>query len=183
MSPNSLSDGSAANDAALALVSASQPSSVGGELTTVEVSQHLGRSLAWVKRHAHELGGRLVGGAYHFPSIEVERRRTTTERITLGGGPKAESARDVGALAAKVFALLRSKAAPDEIVERLEADPATVRALCEEWAKCRSLATRLFAEPPPATPATSAWDHAPNPTWTCCPQHQALHQEIETEKR
>ncbi|MGO9837040.1 MAG: hypothetical protein ACLP1X_22820, partial [Polyangiaceae bacterium] len=91
--------------------------------------------------------------------------QSTVLELRTGGGLKRgpslsvrEAERARGALAAQVFALLRSKAAPDEIVERLETDPATVRALCEEWAKCRSLGTRLFAEPPPAAPAIPAWD-------------------------
>jgi hypothetical protein len=152
-----------------------------GLVPTSEAARVLGVSEATLLRRARELGGkRGPRGRWLF---ELERLRVVRED---GGAPprsKTDRARDVGALAAKVFAMLRSKAAPDEIVERLEADPATVRGLCEEWAKCRSLGTRLFAEPPPALPAIPAWDHVPNATWTCCPQHQALHQEIESDKR
>jgi hypothetical protein len=48
-------------------------------LTTAEAAEMLGRTPAWVRRHADELGAvRLTDGPrprLHFPAAEVERRR------------------------------------------------------------------------------------------------------------
>jgi hypothetical protein len=114
----------------LQLLSASQPS-CDGELTTPEVAQHLGRSLAWVKRHARELGGHIVDGAYQFPTLAIERRRTTTERITLGGPPAKET--DVGPRAAAIYRRLEEGQSTSQIVRELEEAPEFVAKTRAQW--------------------------------------------------
>jgi hypothetical protein len=131
-SPNGTNAGTRAGDEALALVSAPQPSSLDrGELGTLEVAERLRKSPAWVKRHAHELQGRLVGGVFRFPAIEVERRRTTVERITVGGHTRGEE--NVGPRAASIFARLEAGESTSQIVRELEEPPEFVARMREAW--------------------------------------------------
>jgi hypothetical protein len=127
-----LAAGESSIEVAATLVSPSRPSSVSADLTTPEVAEHLGRSVAWVKKHATELGGRIVDGAYRFPSIAVERRRTTTEKITLAGAPRA-SEPEVGRRSAAVLARLEAGERVVDIAVALEEPADFVLKVRESW--------------------------------------------------
>jgi hypothetical protein len=172
--------GRPSNEGQLSLVSASQPSSLDGELGTAEAAQALRRSPAWIKRHAQELDGRIVDGAYQFPAIAIERRRTTTERITVGGGSRPDRAREAGALAARAFALFASCVPLDEAVVKLEAEPDAILKLHQQWLECRQRTAAWLASEtasPSAAKAASiagpVFDHRPTSDWTCCAGHGA----------
>jgi hypothetical protein len=84
-----------------------------------------------VKRHAQELGGRIVEGSYRFPTLAIERRRTTTERITLGGSPAKET--DVGPRAAAIYRRLEEGQSTSQIVRELEEAPEFVAKTRAQW--------------------------------------------------
>lgn len=157
------------------------------QLTTRELAQRTGKSLAWVKKHGRALGGRIVDGSWHFPaeaisvaenlSVAFERRTTTTEKVTIGAAAP-DRARARGVLAARAFALFEAVTPIESVVMRLEADPAVVRALFTEWVQCRELTARYASVP--AVPVGPAFDHAPNAAWDCCPGHMAMHRMQET---
>jgi hypothetical protein len=179
-----------ANEGLLSLVSPSQPSSLDGELGTAEVAQVLRRSPAWVKRHAQELHGRLVGGAYQFPAVAIERRRTTTERITIGGASRPDRAREAGALAARAFALFASCVPLDEAVVKLEAEPDAILKLHLQWLECRQRTAAWLASETASPSAAKAersagpmFDHAPASDWTCCAGHRAARATDEMRRR
>ncbi len=98
----------------------------------MEVSRRLGRSEAWTRRHARELGGKLVKGAWHFAAFEIERRvaTSTTEKITFGR-PRGEP--DVGERAAAIFEMLEERRSTSEIVRALREPPAFVAKMRDEW--------------------------------------------------
>jgi hypothetical protein len=58
-------------------------------------------------------------------------------------------------------------------VERLEADPAAVRTLFDEFMKCRELSARWLAVETPASPEGPVFNHAPSSDWTCRAGHRA----------
>jgi hypothetical protein len=154
-------------------MSASQASSLdGGELGTAEAAQVLQKSPAWVKRHVGELGGRLVDGAYRFPAIEVERRRTVIERVTFGGGSRPDRAREAGALAARCFRLFQAAVPLEDVVTELEADPDQVLALHAKWIAMRERTAAWLSHPPPPAP-TPSFDHPAAQDGSCCPGHAA----------
>jgi hypothetical protein len=99
-------------------------------LTTKEVADQLKKSVAWVKRHAGDLGGRLIEGNYQFPSVEIERRRTTVERVTFAGTNKEP---DLGRRAAAVFDRLELSQSTSQIVRDLEEAPDFVARMRAEW--------------------------------------------------
>lgn len=152
-------------------------------LTTRDVAQQAGKSIAWVKKHAREIGGRIVDGAWQFPpealSIAIERRTTTSEKITIGGAAP-DRAHGRGVLAARAFALFAKLTALENVVVELEADPATVRALFDQWLACRRDNARYVSAPPTFT--GPQFDHPPNAAWDCCDGHRLQRQMQEQEK-
>ena len=142
------------------LLSASRPSSLAGELTTHEVAEQLGRSLAWVKRHARELGGRLIDGAYQFPTVAIERRRTTTERITLGGGPSQLGREQVeGERDARVVAALENGRTVAQIVVAERVPIETVLRLRTTWLQGHAADRQGVSHPCGACGAPSSDPH------------------------
>lgn len=131
---NSMQDASESAGAALSLVA--EPSS---QLTTRDVAQRLSKSLAWVKSHARELGGTIVAGAYVFPSVEIERRRTvtTSERFTLGG-QRAPEPPDLGRRAAAVLERLETGAQAVRIAIELQEPPDFVLRVREQWLRAHA---------------------------------------------
>jgi hypothetical protein len=77
------------------------------------------------------LGGRIVEGSYQFPTLAIERRRTTTERITLGGTPAKET--DVGPRAAAIYRRLEEGQSTSQIVRELEEAPEFVAKTRAQW--------------------------------------------------
>jgi hypothetical protein len=108
----------------------------GGELTAAEVAQQTGRSIAWVKRHAKTLGGKIVNGAYLFPQATIERRVSTVEKITLGGRPgrrPADWEPNVGQRAAAIYERLEQSQSVSQIVRELSEPPEFVAKMRAQW--------------------------------------------------
>lgn len=104
---------------------------------------------------------RDAGGTMRVTSSTVLELRTggVRRRGPSVGAREAERAR--GALAAQVFALLRSAVPLDQIVEQLECDPAVLRALVDEYVRCREISVRLLSAPEaPLGPAPAAVEAA-----------------------
>jgi hypothetical protein len=131
---NTMQEASESNGTALSLVA--EPC---GQLTTHDVAQRLSKSLAWVKKHARELGGTIVDGAYQFPSVEIERRRTvtTSEKFTLGGQRAAEPP-DLGRRAAAVLERLETGAQAVRIAIELQEPPDFVLRVREQWLRAHA---------------------------------------------
>jgi hypothetical protein len=120
---------------------------------------------------------RIVDG--DLPAAREGRAWRLSKKVILEYGPalarrdavgkKAERSRDRGILAAKAFPLFAAAVGLDEVVCRLETDPAEIRALFGEWVLCREMAARVLA-PPPSGPS---FDHRPNADGTCCAGHRA----------
>lgn len=103
-------------------------------LTTHQAADKVGRSAAWVKQHATDLGGRLINGAYRFPAeITIDRVK---ERITLKtrlASPSVIKEQVEGENAAKVFELLDQGISTREIIKQLRLPPRVVAAFAEAW--------------------------------------------------
>jgi excisionase family DNA binding protein len=149
------------------------PSSGGDEdLSLVEAAKLIGASPTTVMRRISEgvLPASKDGGAWRLSRQLVLEVGPAIRR--RGARPAADRERDRGALAARVFPLLRAAVPLDEVCERLEADPAIVRGLFEEWTRLRALSAAWLAHPQ-ETAVGPRFDHTANAEGTCCPGHAA----------
>jgi excisionase family DNA binding protein len=147
----------------------------GGDLSLAQASRLSGIPETTLRRRIDE--GEL-------PATKDGRSWKLSKTVVLQVGPlkkretKADRARDVGRLAASAFPLFAAGTPLDDVVVRLEADPAAVRALFGEWMQCRALTASYLATP--AAPSGPTFDHPPSAAWDCCAGHKAMHA---TEKR
>ena len=132
------------------LVGPVSPISDDETMTIAQAAKLAGVSPATVHR-------RIVEG--ELPATRDGRVYKITRKTVLEIGPalrkrdsKADRARDVGALAARLFPLLAAGMPLDDCVIRLEADPAEVRKLFAEWLQCRHLSAQYLT--PATTPTT-----------------------------
>jgi len=140
----------AANAGSGAIVHQAQP--VAGPLSSKELAQRAGMSLAWIKKHARALGGHIVEGSWQFPpeaaSAAIERRRTTvSEKITYGPGPAApiERERQVGERDAAVVELLERGSTVSEIVIATKIPIETAMRLRRSWIESKQDDVKLAA--------------------------------------
>lgn len=115
---------------------------VADTLSSKELAQRAGYSLAWVKRHARELGGRIVEGSWAFPpeaaSIAIERKTTVSEKLTYG--PPADGGareRNAGERDAAVVAMLEKGSTVAEIVVETKTPIEVTMRLRKLWVESR----------------------------------------------
>ena len=104
-------------------------------MTSVEVSQRLNRSRAWVKSNAIKIGASMVEGAYRFP-------REAVEQFASGSSPvqfrplTPKQGKDEGERAADIFERLESGQPLSQIVRELREPPKFVMDVREQWRAC-----------------------------------------------
>ncbi len=149
-------------------VPAEDPSGASDALSVLQASQILGVPVSTLRRRIEEgdLPATRDGRAWKISKTVVLQVGAAT--LKKRESP-ADRARNTGRLAALAFPLFAASTPLDEVVVKLEADPAAIRALFAEWKECRALSAQLKP-----TAAGPTFDHAPNATHDCCPGHQAL---------
>ena len=148
----------------------------GEELTVVEAARVAEVSPTTLMRRIQE-------GA--LPAERAEHGWRLKKSVVLEFGPSlrkraarpaAEREASRGALAAQCFPLFTCGTPLDEVVVKLEADPAAVLAAFEAWCRLREVTARWLT-PAPAVPTPGpTFDHEPRPgvdeDW-CCEGHAA----------
>jgi hypothetical protein len=130
-------DASPASEATAALVSVADERSA---LTTPQAAERLGRSLAWVKRHARELGGHIEAGVWRFPpdviaQVAIERETSTIrQKITFAAGPGGRDF-NVGPRSAAVLERLERGEQTVRIAIELQEAPDFVLKVREQWVR------------------------------------------------
>jgi hypothetical protein len=119
-----------------------QAEPVAETLNTRELAQRAGYSIAWVKRHARSLGGRIVEGNWAFPpeaaSIAIERKTTVSEKLTYGPAPDGGAReRNAGERDASVVAMLERGATVAEIVIETRTPIEVAMRLRKLWAESK----------------------------------------------
>lgn len=106
-------------------------------LTTHQAADKVGRSVAWVKSHATDLGGVVTRNGYRFPAeISLER---VSEKITLRTrmtSPSVVKEERDGQNARKVFELLDKGVPTREIVKQTSLPAKRVLDIAKEWIAC-----------------------------------------------
>ncbi len=120
-----------------------------------ELARELGISRATIDRarKAGRLPAVREGNAWRFRRTEVLELGEIRQRVPVGA---ADRARAVGELAARAFPLFRQRVPLDEIVVRLECDPAALSRLFEQWWALRLRTEAWLAQDTPPVPAPGA---------------------------
>jgi hypothetical protein len=102
---------------------------------TAQVAKIIGRSPAWVKEHAQELGARMVGGDWRYPVAEVRYR---AQVVREADAAKASRRPEPGAgeRAAAIFERLEEGQSQSRIVRELREPPEFVARVREQWLAC-----------------------------------------------
>ena len=146
----------------------------------------MGVSEATLLRRARELGGkRGPRGKWMFEleRLSVVRDDGHTNRSNTAKFQPASRPSPRGALAARLYPLLRAAVPLDEACERLEADPHEVRILFEQWLLLRQMTTAWLAPTQTAATTNAKFDHEPNQDWSCCAAHRVQREMTERAKK